>query len=49
MFVNEGYAHAFNRSKAEVIGLTLEQVVGSKMYGDIRSQVEGALEGVAST
>ncbi len=49
VFVNEGYAHAFNRSKAEVIGLTLEQVVGSKMYGDIRSQVEGALEGVASS
>lgn len=49
VFVNRGYADAFQRSKAQIIGHHLREVVGETMYHDIRHQVESALGGITST
>ncbi|WP_084403898.1 cache domain-containing protein [Marinobacterium litorale] len=49
VFVNEGYATAFGRSKERIIGRHLEEIVGARMYTDIETQVENALSGIAST
>ena len=49
VFVNQGYADAFRRSKAALIGRHLREVVGEQMYSDIQRQVESALGGITST
>lgn len=49
VFVNEGYAQAFGRSKEAIIGMHLREVVGESMYRDIAPQVEDALQGTSSS
>lgn len=49
VFVNEGYAAAFGLPKEKVIGRHLSEIIGSKMYQDIRPRIENALDGRAGT
>ncbi|MFC6669203.1 cache domain-containing protein [Marinobacterium aestuariivivens] len=48
VFVNQGYADAFDRSKDEIVGRQPLEVLGERMYADIRQQIERTLAGEES-
>jgi len=45
VFVNQGYADAFNLSKDDIIDRFLWEVIGQEMYQEIRPSVQSALKG----
>jgi PAS domain S-box-containing protein len=45
IFVNQGYAEMFNRSKAEIVGKSSTDILGSEMMSSIHQQIEQCLAG----
>jgi PAS domain S-box-containing protein len=45
VFVNQGYADVFNRSKEEIVGQHPSEILGDRMYADIHDQIERTLAG----
>lgn len=44
-YANKGYSDWFGRSKDQIVGHTVEDVVGVKVYAHIRQHIEQAIEG----
>ncbi|ANG63757.1 PAS sensor protein [Marinobacterium aestuarii] len=48
IFVNQGYADVFNRSKDDIVGRHPAEILGEQMFADIRQQIERTLAGEES-
>ena len=44
-FVNQGYADLFEREKTQIVGSTINEVIGSEMMASIRPQITQCLSG----
>ncbi|WP_020680057.1 cache domain-containing protein [Marinobacterium rhizophilum] len=48
VFVNQGYADAFDRDKDEIVGRHPSEILGERMFADIHQQIERTLAGEES-
>ena len=44
-FVNRSYENAFNKTRAEILGRTVAEILGPKGYAAMRPHIERALQG----